>query len=288
MITSYFIHRGLIMGKSLAGKRFLITGASSGIGEAAARALGSRGAKLIITGRAASTQNLAREIGADFYLVDFSNLEEVQSFATVVNEKYQVLDGLINNVGGLFQERKLSTDGHELNFQVNYLAGFLLTQMLQRKLEESKGIVINTSSEAHRYARLNLEDLENQENYKGFRAYGAAKMMTILQAMELNRRFTDVSAYSFHPGMVKTQFSREGGFILKTLYQSFLKNLLMISPEEAIDTMLWILETPREQLVPGAYYYKRKLRTPHRSLDTNLGQQLWERSLGILAKRSHS
>lgn len=254
-------------------KYIVITGGSSGIGAAAAKALSKMGHKLIITGRSKATGELAKAIGADYYIVDYTRLEEVRKFAATLLSNYPRIDVLVNNVGGILKERYLTPDGHEQTFQVNHLAGFLLTNLLRERLEESKGVVINTSSMANRAGNAKMDDLESTRGYEPMRAYGSAKLMNILHAMEISRRFKEVRAASFHPGVVRTGFAREGKGILRWAYESAFGKLFMISPEEGADTLIWLITTTDWK--SGEYYYKRR---PGRKNDTSKAVELWEES----------
>lgn len=255
-------------------KYIVITGGSSGIGAAAAKALSTQGHKLIITGRSDATATVAKEIGADFYLVDFTRLQEVRKFAETLLSKYPRIDVLVNNVGGIIKERKLTADGHEQTFQVNHLAGFLLTLLLRERLEASQGIVINTSSMANRVGNAKMDDLESTRGYEPMKAYGSAKLMNILHAIEISRKFSNVRSASFHPGVVRTLFAREGKGILRWAYESAVGKLFMISPEEGADTLVWLITSTGWK--SGEYYYKRK---PGRKNDTSRSAELWEASL---------
>lgn len=265
--------------QSLKDKRIIITGGSSGIGAAAARALSRLGAKVVITGRSEQTKKLAEELKADYFLVDFSDFSDVKRFASNLLDKYPVIDVLVNNVGGVFANRTLTKDGHEMTLQVNHLSGFLLTQLLKNRLEESKALVINTSSLAHLYGKIDLQDLESEKSFSGFKVYGAAKMMNLLHAMEINKRFKGVTATSFHPGMVKTDFAREGSSILKFIYQTPLKHLFMITSEEAAETLVWLIQgRPGKDWQPGEFYNKRIPGKKNPQVSENLAQNLWEAS----------
>jgi NAD(P)-dependent dehydrogenase (short-subunit alcohol dehydrogenase family) len=263
----------------LNGKTVVITGGSSGIGAAAARQLHHQGAQVVITGRSKETLKLAGELGCDYYLVDFARLSEVKSFAQKLLDKYPRIDILVNNVGGIIADRRVTEDGHEMTLQVNHLAGFLLTQLLQERLEASQAIVINTSSVANTMGSINFNDLESSRGYSDFKAYGAAKLMNILHAMEISKRFKGVKAASFHPGVVSTGFAREGSFLARLFYQSFLKDLFMIGPDKGADTLLWLIAgTPGKDWQDGAYYYKRKKGRRNPQATQEAAQRLWEES----------
>jgi N-acetylglutamate synthase-like GNAT family acetyltransferase len=103
--------------------------------------------------------------------------------------------------------------------------------------------VINTSSGAHRFGHIDLHDMESARSYNAWRAYGSAKLMNILHASEINRRFRGVRGVSFHPGVVATGFAREGAWFVRVMYESVLRRLFMISPERGADTLVWLAST---------------------------------------------
>src|SRR5213075_1574495 len=110
-----------------------------------------------------------------------------------------------------------------------HLAGFLLTLLLRERLEASGGVVINTSSSAHQMGRIDLQDMESERRYNSWSVYGATKVMNILHAAEINRRFRGVRAVSFHPGVVATALGRESSLFIRLVYAWPLR-LLMIPP----------------------------------------------------------
>lgn len=270
------------MQTNLSGKTIIITGGSSGIGAAAARSLRLQGAQVVITGRSDETRKLAEEIDCDYYLVDYTRFAEVRSFARDLLAKYPRIDVLVNNVGGIMANRRMTEDGHETTLQVNHLAGFLLTLLLQERLEASKAIVINTSSAANLVGRIKFDDIENAKNYKSMAAYGAAKLMNILHAMEISRRFKGVWAASFHPGVVGTGFAREGGGLIRWAYEGLLGRYLMISPEKGADTMLWLISTqPGKDWQDGEYYYQRRPGRRNSQVSPDLAAKLWKASMQL-------
>ena len=267
-------------------KTIVITGGSSGIGAAAARYLAQRGARVIITGRSPATKAIASEIGCDHYLVDFAKLSEVRKLASWLLEKYPRIDVLANNAGAIFGERQMTEDGHEMTFQINHLAGFLLTWLLRERLEASGATIINTSSVANNFGHVDLEDLENSKKYDSFRAYGTGKLMNILHAIGLNEKFKNVKAVSFHPGGVATGFARDGSGLIKWVYENAVGRFFLISPEKGADTLNWLIETtPGRDWKPGEYYVKRKLGRRNAQVSPDLARDLWEASLKLLKER---
>ena len=147
-------------------RTIVITGASDGIGAAAARALAASGDRVVIVGRSPQkTEAIAAELGADHFIADFTRLADVRALAAELLRRYPRIDVLANNAGGIMGARELTADGHEKTLQVNHLAPFLLTTLLMDRLIESRASVINTSSAANRFGRLNLDDLGNARKY---------------------------------------------------------------------------------------------------------------------------
>ncbi len=264
-------------------KVVVITGGSSGIGAAAARELRRQGATVAITGRSEETARLAAEIGADAYLADFAKLRDVHALADRLLAKYPRIDVLANNAGAAFKTRQVTEDGHEKTLQVNHLAGFLLTMLLRERLEASNATVINTSSGAHNMGRIDFSDFENAR-FSSMRAYGTAKLMNILHAREINRRFRGVTGVSFHPGVVATGFAREASGLVRWFYESAIGKAFMLSPEKGGDTLVWLATShPVTDWTPGGYYVKRKpARMSAAAADDRLARELWDRSESAL------
>lgn len=264
-------------------KVIVITGASGGIGAAAARILKSHGHHVVIVGRsAARTKKIAGELGAPYFLADFAKLDDVRTLADLLQSAFPRIDVLANNAGGMMGDRTLTVDGNELTVQVNHLAPFLLTNLLLETLAASKASVIATTSVAHRVAgHLNLDDFTMARHYSPQRAYGRAKLMNILFTKELDARFhaEGISSAAFHPGAVRTRFSTEFGGILTTAYSSFFKQL-MRSPARGAKTMVWLAESsPGQEWHSGQYFKDEKIaRASKQTANAELASRLWDLS----------
>ncbi len=273
------------MEDDLQDRTIVITGGSSGVGAAAARIFAGEGARVVVTGRSDETDRVAQEVGADPYRVDFNSLSEVDAFADALLDRYPEIHVLVNNAGAIIGERQVTPDGNELTLQVNHLAGFHLTNRLRPRLEASTGVVINTSSATNTRGRIDFDDLQSEEDYSGLNVYATSKLMNILHAREVNRRFDGVHAVSFHPGAVATGVARDAGGVIGWLYESFLGRLLMISPEKGADTLVWLVRgTPGEDWTPGGYYAKRKPARTASQVDGEVAQRLWEASEELIAQ----
>ena len=270
-------------------KVIVITGASDGIGAAAARALSARGHHLVLIGRnREKTQRIAQELQSDFELAEFAELEQVRALAHRLLKRHPRIDVLANNAGGVFgRDRQLTVDQHEITFQVNYLAPFLLTTLLMERLIESRASVISTSSVANRvYGRIDLENLNSQKRYNPVTAYGNAKLAQILFTRELHRRYADrgLGSVAFHPGNIATSFSTEAGAGLHLVYQTWIGQRILQTPEKGADTLVWLADAEAgTDYESGEYFVRRRIRRANRqAYDETLARDLWAASERLL------
>ena len=271
------------------GRTVVVTGASSGIGRAAARELALLGADVAVVGRNPErTEAVAAETGGRAFLVDYDRLESVRELAAALLAAYPAIHVLANNAGGM-AARQETPDGHDLTFQRNHLGGFLLTDLLLDRLvatakaaPEGSVRIVQTSSAAARTARVRLDDLENRKRpwLGGWSAYGTAKLENILFTRELARRLqgTGVSAYAFHPGLVATSFGGDGPLM------SLLKRGA-ISPEAGAAPLVR-LAAADPLPVPSGNFFDRLTapgRAPRQADDAELARGLWEASAAFTA-----
>ncbi|WP_329556519.1 SDR family NAD(P)-dependent oxidoreductase [Streptomyces sp. NBC_00696] len=277
-------------------KVIVITGASDGIGAAAARRLHTEGHTVVVVGRSAQkTRAVAAELGADSFVADFTRLDDIERLAAELRTSYPRIDVLVNNAGGVFGTRTKTVDGFEKTFQVNHLAPFLLTRLLLDTLIASRASVLQTSSTVRFAKEIHLDDLDHDHAYDPVHAYGASKLENILFTTELHRRHhaDGLSTACFYPGNVRTNFASDTtSMIMRTVRflgtKPVIRNLLLSTPEQGADQIVWLAEgVPGSDWRPGAYYYKRKDVQPKnpQALDTDLARGLWERSEELLATR---
>ncbi|MGO3469276.1 MAG: SDR family NAD(P)-dependent oxidoreductase [Weissella hellenica] len=272
-------------------KNIIITGASDGIGAAAARQLANNeNYKLYLVGRnRAKTAAVADAVHAPYFIADFADLEQVRHLAEVLKNTLGTasIDMLVNNAGGLFDDFALTTDGFERTFQINYLAQFLLTSLLLPQFNTDQTVVINTSSVAHKlFGHLDLEDLNNQGNYNASKAYGDSKLADLLFTKELHRRYHNqgLKTVAFHPGVIRTNFSN-GQKNWRQVYQSALGKLVLPSADAGGKTLRYFIEgTPDITWQSGQYYSKRRLskKVNPQANDVVLQRQLWDKTLTLL------
>ena len=270
-------------------KTIVITGASDGVGAAAARRLAADGHHVVPVGRSPEkTSAVAQDIGSEYFTADFADLGQVRSLASDLLQRYPRIDVLANNAGAIFgKERQVTAEGHEMTFQVNYLAPFLLTRLLTNRLLESKGTVINTSSAANRlFAKLDITDLEEEKDYTPQKAYGNSKLEQILFTEEFDRRYRAAGATStaFHPGVIGSSFSSAEGSAMRSVYTSFLGRFVLRSPEKGAETLVFLAEgTPGADYPTGKYFVRSKPARPNKLAgDHALALDLWNRSVALL------
>ncbi len=261
----------------------VITGASDGIGAAAARQLKDRGHVVVLVGRSHDkTAALARELKAPFHLADYAKLSEVKRLAQEL-DAYERIDVLANNAGLIMGGRQITGDGFETTFQVNHLAGHLLTRLLMGKLALSRAKVIQTTSmAANVWGRgFDIDDLNFARAYSPTSAYGRSKLANILFTRELDRRHRvdGISAVAFHPGFVRSNFAGDSP-LLRLFYHTPLRYLATISPETSARRLVALIEgTPGRDWQPGEVYSKRRpMSVAFQDPNGAIARQLWEKS----------
>lgn len=270
------------------GKVVVITGATSGIGLVAAQQLAAMGARIVMVardkGRAeAALAGLPKSNGGAAHSVhyaDLSRLSEMKRVADEIAAAEPKIDVLVNNAGALFGSRIVTADGLEMTFAVNHMSYFVVTEGLRERLVSAKGArVVNTASDAHEGARLDFNDLQSANGYRGFKVYSRSKLCNILFTRELARRLqgTGVTANSLHPGFVNTRFGDESGGMLSVGVRIAKK--FAISVEKGAETMVYLASSNEVANVSGAYFYKCKVATPSKEAqDDQAAAKLWKES----------
>ena len=273
--------------RGVAGKQVLITGATRGIGLAAAEELARRGAKLAIVARSperAAEAVRAIKAAADGATVDVLEADlhaqsSVRKLAAEALARYPKLDVLVNNAGAVYSGRELTVDGIEQTWAVNHLAPFLLTTLLEDRLKQSAPArVITTSSDAHQGAHIPFDDLAAERSYglQGFERYGQTKLANILFTTELARRLegTGVTANAFHPGFVASGFNRNNGVLMRigmALSRPFAR-----SPLKGADSLVWLVDAEAAGQLDGAYVFDRRAVAPSPAArDADAAGRLW-------------
>ena len=205
--------------KDLGGRTVFITGAYSGLGHETARAMGAKGANLILSGRdgaklEAAAKEIAQETGAsvETLVCDLASLDSIRAAGKESNARFDTIDLLINNAGVMACPLDRTADGFELQFGTNHLGHFLLTNLLIPLLEKGdRPRIVNLSSRGHHLDRVHFDDLNYVEReYDKWEAYGQSKTANILFTVALEQRLADkgIHAYAVHPGGIMTNLGR--------------------------------------------------------------------------------
>ena len=279
---------------SMQGKVCIVTGANSGIGKATSLGLAQMGATVVMVCRdrtkGEEAQNeIKTKSGNDainLLLAELSSQDSIRQLVENFQQHYTQLHVLVNNAGGVNLSRRDTVDGFEMTFAVNYLAPFLLTNLLLDKLKASAPArIVNVSSESHESGYIKMDDLQLEKKYRLMRAYGQSKLALVLFTYELARRLqgTGVTANCLHPGFVATNIGqsgvgRVGRSIVKLIFSS-----LGISPEEGAKTSIYLASSPDIEGVTGKYFVKSiPVRSAPISYDESLQRQLWEESAKLV------
>jgi retinol dehydrogenase 12 len=265
----------------------LLTGATRGIGRAAAVDLAAAGAEVALVGRDAervkAVAQEARAAGASAlvheHVADLALMADVRTLAADVRERYGHIDVLANNAGALFASRRQTAEGLEQTFALNHLAPFLLTKLLRDRL--AGGRVVTTASDAHKAGVLDLNDLQSEKSYSAMKVYGVSKLCNILFTRELARRAPELHANCFHPGVVRTGFGKnENGIwkVLTTLGSPFFR-----SPHSGAKSLVWLSLADDAGALTGEYVQDEKVLAPSaQAQDETLAEGLWERSAELV------
>lgn len=251
----------------------ILTGATSGIGQVAARSLVARGFSLVVVNRnRARTQALLEELHAlrprnaqsgsvDAKICDLSSLDEVAQCALQLRSQYPKVHLLIHNAGCCFQERSLTRDGRERTWTVNQLAPFLMTQCLTPSLKAaqdsaSPSRIVVVASQAHHRGRLHLSDPHAyNRRYNGYRQYAFSKLANVMWTRSLDLRLKEqgVRAYAYHPGVVDTNIASNMDGGLFGLFFRIARPLLR-TPAQGARTLLTLACTPSPVECEHRYY----------------------------------
>ena len=264
----------------------VLTGATRGIGQAAALALAAQGAELALVGRdpervRAVAEQASAQASAPVHqhVADLSLMSEVRRLAGELRERHERIDVLANNAGALFASRRETSEGFELTLALNHLAPFLLTHLLRDRLAGAR--VVTTASDAHKGGRLDLDDLQSQRGYAAMRVYGTSKLCNILFTRELARRAPELHANCFHPGVVRTGFGKNDNGIWKVL--TTVAGPFFRSPQRGARSLVWLATSEQAANLTGEYVVDEKVAQPNApARDDTLAQAVWERSAQLV------
>ncbi|MFW9867343.1 MAG: SDR family oxidoreductase [Candidatus Thorarchaeota archaeon] len=278
------------LSKIMKGKICMITGANSGIGKATTIGLAEMGATIIMVcrnkNRGERAQNEIKSItnndSVDLMLADLSSQKSIRKFVSDFKEKYTNLHVLINNAGVNLSKCKLTEEGIESTFAINYLAPFLLSNLLLETLEASKPARIVNVASSIQNKSIEFDNINGEKHYRQLNAYGMSKLAVVLFTYEFARRIKGrgVTVNCLHPGYVKTNMIRNFRKFVKYFFPFV--GLFMISPEKGARTSIYLASSPEVAGVSGKYFKKKKeAKSVKASYNEELAKKLWTLSIEL-------
>lgn len=271
----------------------IVTGGNSGIGFELCRGMAAAGFHVVMVSRgeargAPALARLQAEFGAEnieMMLCDFADLANIATLHAEFCARHDRLDVLLNNAGALWGERQTTAQGHEMTFGVNHLGYFAMTRTFLPLLEATADSrIINTASEAHQGAKLDLDDLNGEgRKYGQVRAYCDSKMCNILYTRALARRLegTGILTHCFHPGGVRTRFAAEASGLMRPLM--FIARPFMIGPKRGAATGVHLATADLGDAPNGRYWARRRMKKGTKAArDDDAAERLWSISEGML------
>ncbi len=271
-------------------KKVIITGANGGIGKATAVIMATKGYHVVMVCRniekgEQARQEVIQKSGnqqVELMQCDFSDISSIRAFGMACREKHPVIDVLINNAGGMFKHRTETADKLEYTFALNHIGYFLTTHYLLDCLKAAgKARIVSVSSEAHRIAKLNFDDLQASKKYNQWRVYGNSKLCNILFTKQLSEKLDPqfITANCLHPGVVATNFGVEDNPIIKWASK---RMPFFLTPEQGAATSIYLATAPEVEGITGVYYSKsRPKKTTGAAKNAADAQRLWDISMQI-------
>ncbi|MGL5381947.1 MAG: SDR family NAD(P)-dependent oxidoreductase [Culicoidibacterales bacterium] len=275
---------------SMKGQTCVITGATSGVGYQAARAVAAGGGNLVLVARNQQKAEVVKfeleqkyAVSVDYVIADFTNLSQVARAGNLILAKYPRIDLLINSAGIYATKKLYTSEGIETVFCVNHLAAFLLTKiLLERLIASQPARIIQINSEGHRFNGLDINDLNwKKRKYTGLRSYGASKPAQLLTVWQLAAQLqgTGVTINAMHPGAVRTNIGENNGKI----YRWFLHHVtwrFLQAPEVAGEALYYLATAPELSTVSGKFFNLTIVEQPAKhALNQKNQQEIWQKSL---------
>ncbi|MBW6480081.1 MAG: SDR family oxidoreductase [Bacteroidales bacterium] len=268
---------------NLQGKVCIVTGATSGIGKETAKAIAAKGATVVLPIRDSLKGDILKDeilkqnpdAIIDLMHCNLASFDSIRNFVREFKIKYDKLHLLINNAGIWETKRNLSEDGVEMNFAVNHLAPFLLTNLLLDTLKDSSPArIVNVSSDAHRTGKINFADIELEKSFSSFKSYSQSKLANILFTKKLSQllKGKGVTVNCLHPGVVSTGLFEKMPRLVTALMKPF-----MLTPAKGAETSIYLATSPEVEKTSGEYFAKKKPKKPApEALRQDVANKLWD------------
>lgn len=270
----------------------IITGATDGIGKITAVDLAERGFILGLVGRdeekgkkvVKEISNLTGNNAIHYFNADLSLMSEVKKVSGDIQDKFPVIDVLINNVGAAFFKKTFTKEGFETTFALNHLSYFLFTKLLLKNLNKQHSRIVNVASDAHFGEKLDFTDIQGVKSYEGYPNYKKSKLMNILFSYELSDRLknTSTTVNCLHPGFVSSKFGHNNSG-LKVILLKIAQKLKAINVKDGAKTSVYLASSNDIDKTSGKYFYKKRVKeSSPESKNKDSRERLWDITENLL------
>ena len=266
-------------------KNIIITGATDGIGLAAAKSIASKGYKIGLVGRNPDKGKKAiDEIIAhsgnknlDFFECDLSLVKNVKTLADQIKQQYSNMDVLLNNAGGANKTKNMTSEGLEKTFSTNQMNYFVLsTELLNIISESDDGRIVNVASNAHIGAEVDYANINCEKSFSAWTSYCVSKLMNIMFTYQLASMQDKVSVNVLHPGFVDTNIAGNEGNLIKYIVK-FGAKMFARTVDNGADSSIYLSTSDEVKGVSGKYFFKcRDIRSSRASYVEEDWQKVWD------------
>ena len=266
-------------------KNIIITGATDGIGLAAAKSIAKKGYHVSLVGRNPDKGKKALEAiieysgndNLDFFECDLSLVANVKDLADRIKQKHSKIDVLLNNAGGANKTKQITTEGLEKTFATNQMNYFVLSSELLNILSESNdGRIVNVASNAHIGAEVDYENINSEKSFSAWTSYCVSKLMNIMFTYQLSSMQDRVSVNVLHPGFVDTNIAGNEGNLIKYIVK-FGAKMFARTVDNGADSSIYLSTSDEVKGVSGKYFFKcREIKSSRASYRQEDWKKVWE------------
>jgi NAD(P)-dependent dehydrogenase (short-subunit alcohol dehydrogenase family) len=266
-------------------KNIIITGATDGIGLAAAKSIAKKGYHVSLVGRNPDKGKKALEAiieysgneNLDFFECDLSLVANVKDLADRIKQKHSKIDVLLNNAGGANKTKQITSEGLEKTFATNQMNYFVLsTELLNILSESNDGRIVNVASNAHIGAEVDYENINSEKSFSAWTSYCVSKLMNIMFTYQLSSMQDRVSVNVLHPGFVDTNIAGNEGNLIKYIVK-FGAKLFARTVDNGADSSIYLSTSDELKGVSGKYFFKcREIKSSRASYNQEDWKKVWD------------
>ena len=266
-------------------KNIIITGATDGIGLAAAKSIAKKGYHVSLVGRNPDKGKKALEAiiahssneNLDFFECDLSLVANVKDLADRIKQKHSKIDVLLNNAGGANKTKQITTEGLEKTFATNQMNYFVLsTELLDILSESTDGRIVNVASNAHIGAEVDYENINSEKSFSAWTSYCVSKLMNIMFTYQLSSMQDRVSVNVLHPGFVDTNIAGNEGNLIKYIVK-FGAKMFARTVDNGADSSIYLSTSDEVKGVSGKYFFKcREIKSSRASYNQEDWKKVWD------------